>query len=240
MKRALLLPINDYLAALDRFPAGLGLLDIAWMGLGLLLSWHIYVPLHELLHALGCLLGGGTITVLEIAPQYGAAWLQQWFPFIQVGSEYAGRLSGFDTGGSDAVYLLTVFMPFILTIIIGVPLLRLTGGNRFCRALGIGAALPVAYAGFISLPGDCYEMGSILVSDWASAWGSPYPPERWRSDDLPLLLQQLFGGGNGNVQDALIILLAFTVGVLIAYTIYWLGAALAQLYARSSSTITTH
>ena len=83
-------------------------------------------------------------------------------------------------------------------------------------------------------------MGSILVSDWASAWGSPYPPERWRSDDLPLLLQQLFGNGDGNVQDVLIILLAFTVGVLIAYTIYWLGAALAQLYARSSSTITTH
>jgi len=231
LKHALLLPLRDYIAALERFPTWPGVPEIALMGLGLLLSWHIYVPIHELLHAFGCWLGGGTVTTLEIAPQYGATWLQQWFPFIQVGSDYAGRLSGFDTGGSDAVYLLTVFMPFVLTIVLGVPLLRLSHGHRVGHALGIGVALPIAYAGFISLPGDAYEMGSILVSRAVIAWGHSGAPERWRSDDLPLLLQQLFGKGDGTAWDALIIALAFSLGLLIVYAIYWAGAALARLYA---------
>ena len=40
--------------------------------------------------------------------------------FVVSGSEYAGRLSGFDTRGSDWIYLATDLGPFVLTIFPGV------------------------------------------------------------------------------------------------------------------------
>src|SRR5207344_3373896 len=88
------------------------------------LTWWIYVPIHELAHAFGCLAGGGAVTRLEIDPLYGAAWLQRVFPFVAVGSDYAGQLTGFDTRGNDLTYLLTDFLPFVGTIAVGVPLLH--------------------------------------------------------------------------------------------------------------------
>jgi hypothetical protein len=73
----------------------------------LLLSWWVYVPIHELAHAWGCLLAGGEVTRLEIDWIYGASLLARVFPYVTVGSEYAGRLSGFDNRGSDLTYLVT-------------------------------------------------------------------------------------------------------------------------------------
>jgi len=73
---------------LDRGARGL-----AFALLGLAVGWWIYVPIHELLHAAACLLAGGEVTRLEIAPQYGGALLARIFPFVVSGGEYAGRLS---------------------------------------------------------------------------------------------------------------------------------------------------
>src|SRR5689334_10291254 len=105
------LPLDDYLAALgvflDRINAG----HVLALLLSAAASWWLYVPLHELAHAWGCQLGGGSVSKLEIDAMYGAALLQRVFPYVSVGSEYAGRLSGFDTHGSDATYLLTDFLP---------------------------------------------------------------------------------------------------------------------------------
>ena len=39
------------------------------------MSWYVYVPIHELLHALGCAATGGTVTTLEVQTQYGGAIL---------------------------------------------------------------------------------------------------------------------------------------------------------------------
>src|SRR5262249_31229017 len=46
------------------------------------------------------------------------------FPFVSIGSEYAGQLTGFDTHGSDFTYLVTDAAPFTLTVLLGIPLLR--------------------------------------------------------------------------------------------------------------------
>src|SRR5512147_1087303 len=62
-------------------------------------SWWIYVPVHELLHALGCYATGGGVSELQIAPEYGGALFARFLPFVVGSSEYAGRLSGFDTKG---------------------------------------------------------------------------------------------------------------------------------------------
>jgi hypothetical protein len=101
------LPVDDYLAALEPFARALSLrTGLALVGAAVA-GWWIYLPIHELLHALGCLAGGGTVSRLEIDAIYGAALLQRAFPFVAVGSAYAGLMTGFDTGGIVILYLMT-------------------------------------------------------------------------------------------------------------------------------------
>src|SRR6185369_9765239 len=111
---------------------------------------------------------GGTVSRLEIDALYGGALLVRVFPWVVAGSEYAGRLSGFDTRGSDTVYLVTDLLPFVLTLP-GVWALRRAA--RAGRPALFGAAAPFALAPLLSLTGDAYEIGSILVTrlpPWAS------------------------------------------------------------------------
>ncbi len=225
-----LTPLLDWLAALERLPGGPRITDLVWAGLGLVAGWFMYVPIHELLHAAGCSLSGCTVETLEIAPQYGAAWLQQWFGFIQVGSDYAGRLSGFDTHGSDLRYLATVALPFALTLWPGIPLLRLCGrrqiGPRAVHALVCGAAIPMAFAPLVSIPGDYYEMGSIIVSRLAAALGYADGIALWRSDDLPLLIGQRLG--SGGIIDAIGIGTSLLVALILVAATYALGVWIAE------------
>lgn len=227
--RLLLLPVDDYVAALARLAAGWRWWRLAVLAGAAALSWWIYVPLHELAHAWGCLLGGGSVSQLDIDPIYGAAFLQRVFPFVSVGSDYAGQLRGFDTHGSDATYLLTDFLPFIGTILLGVPLLRAAGRPGWTptvQAAVFGAALPIAFAPFVSLTGDYYEMGSILVSDAATRMAPGIDVARWRSDDLFKLAGALFGpAGTGTLGDAAALLVSFAVGVGLAVLTYAVGAA---------------
>lgn len=219
----LLRPVADILRGLDR---GLGgQTALPGMLIALFASWWLYVPIHELCHAWGCLAAGGTVGRLELDEAYGAAWLARGFPYISPGSDYAGRLSGFDTGGSDAVYLATVFAPYLLTLGIGLPLLYLA--IRRASAWLLGAALPWALAPFLSLTGDYYEMGAIVASRLAA----PLHPEalaRWRGDDLPLLVESLYGSsGRGDGLDALGLATSFLLGLAGAYLTYHAGARLA-------------
>lgn len=169
---------RDLLNGLDHC-LDLGIRGLALALAGLAAGWWLYVPIHELLHAAGCLIAGGSVTRLEIASLYGGALLQRIFPFVVAGGDYAGRLSGFDTGGSDLIYLATDLAPFVLTLFPGVWLLRKAG--RAGRPVLFGLSLPFALAPFLSLPGDAYEIGSILVTRlpaWAEMQGS------LRGDDL--------------------------------------------------------
>ena len=163
---------------LDRGFRGLVLILLA-----LAVGWWIYVPLHELLHAAACRAAGGEVTRLEIAPQYGGTVLARIFPFVTAGGEYAGRLSGFDTRGSDLIYIATDLGPFLLTLFPGVWLLRRAGTAG--QPLLFGLALPFAFAPFLSLTGDAYEIGSILVTQFP-AWG-----EVLRGDDVIKKAQEL-------------------------------------------------
>jgi hypothetical protein len=155
------------------------------VAVSLVAAWYLYVPVHELLHALGCVATGGTVETLEIQTQYGGGLLARVFPFVHAGGEYAGRLSGFDTHGSDWVYLATDALPFTLSVLIGVPMLR--AGARRARPLLLGPGFVLGLAPFYNLPGDYFEMASIVVTAVIG--------EKWhglRSDDLFLLIDRLF------------------------------------------------
>lgn len=162
---------------------------------GVLLCWQIYVPVHEFLHVGGCLAGGGSITTLEISPLYGGRLFARILPFVRAGGDYAGRLSGFDTHGSDWCYFLTVFAPYGLTILFGSILLGVAGRRRSPFLLGV--ALVIAAAPFISLSGDFLELGSIgitrLIREAGRLSGYQSFPDwsLFRSDDLFRLLDEI-------------------------------------------------
>jgi hypothetical protein len=199
--------------------------------LALVAAWWIYVPVHELLHAIGCRVTGGAVSRLEIAPEYGGALLAHVFPFVVSGGDYAGRLSGFDTHGSDLVYLATDAAPFLLSIVLGVPLLRAC--NRGRRSVRFGAAVVLALAPFYSLTGDYYEMGSILVTRAATLahGGGPLRFAPLRSDDVIRLVTRLWtqphdlqlDNPGGVVTGLVIIGLSLLLGTILAFVTYWIG-----------------
>ncbi len=230
-------PLDDYLAALDRVFPTFRIAPLLAVALAFGVTWWLYVPVHELGHALGCWLGGGEVTRLEISPTYGAALLKRLFPFVAVGSDYAGQLTGFDTHGNDLTYMLTDFLPFLLTILIGVPLLRLAaspGAARGRRSLVFGASLPLAYAPFVSVTGDYYEMGSIVVTRVVAVWLSGFDLVRWRADDVFRLVEQLRATSAAGVGDVAGVLSSLLVGVVLAFATYGLGTLWARFLGVNS------
>ena len=215
-------------------------LALAATMLALILAWFVYTPIHELLHVLGCVATGGAVSELEIQPIYGGLLLAEIFPFVVSGGEYAGRLSGFDTHGSDLVYLATDFTPYLLTVLIGVPALRRCAGRS--RPLVFGSGVVVGLAPFYSLPGDYYEMGSILTTR-AAGWLTPgagpaYPG--LRSDDVFALLGDMLsrpgelGLADGETTIALFLIgLSLAIGLLLACLTYALGRSFAAALDRA-------
>lgn len=187
---------------------------------GLAAGWWVYVPVHELLHAAGCLVAGGSVTQLEIDELYGGGLLSRIFPFVTAGSDYAGRLSGFDTGGSDLTYLATDLAPFLLTVFPGVWALRRSGAAG--AAAGFGFWLPFALAPFLSLTGDAYEIGSIVVTRLPPFAASAAV---LRGDDA-LELAETLAATTGAPWGGFA--LAFLVGTLWAFATYGLGVVAAR------------
>jgi len=163
MKQWLLTPLHDVLAGMEpvmriRNP----IKAMAPMMIAMIVTWFFYVPVHELLHVLGCIATGGSVSELSLRPWYGGTILQHYFDFIVPDSNYAGQLTGFDTKGSDLIYLSTDVLPFVLSILIGVPLLRFCTRKR--HPILLGPAIVLGMAPFYNLPGDYYEMSSIITT----------------------------------------------------------------------------
>jgi hypothetical protein len=204
----------------------------------LVVTWFVYVPVHELLHVAGCLVTGGSVSVLEIQAVYGGALLARFFDFVVVGSEYAGRLSGFDTHGSDLVYLATDFGPYSLSVLIGVPLIGVCVKRR--RPLLFGPAVVLGLAPILNILGDYYEMASVLMTRAAGFFisdGVLPAYEGLRSDDLILLIGRYVSSpadlglaAMGDVWLGGLIIGVSTVGaVVLAFATYALGGAFARI-----------
>jgi hypothetical protein len=222
-------PLTDAWGGLDRClgrPPG-GWRALAGIGAGLLVGWWLYVPAHELLHAAACAVTGGEVRRLEIAPAYGGALLARLLPFVSAGGEYAGRLAGFDTRGSDLVYVATDLGPYLLTVVPGVWWLRRAARAR--HAFAFGASLPVALAPFLSLGGDAYEIGSILVTR-LPPWAAPAVRRLLRGDDLARRLSAIADAGVRPMWPLWSgALLAAAAGLTWALLTYGAGGALAAL-----------
>lgn len=220
IRRTLLLPLRDLYFGLERVLARQGGWGLVGAVAALLAGFWIYVPLHELGHAVSCLLAGGEVTRLEVAPLFGGGLLAHWIPWVVAGGDYAGRLSGFSTGGSDLVYLATDLGPFLLTLP-GVWLLR--RGARAASPWIYGVALSFAMAPFLSLTGDAYEIGSILVTRFGP-WSSLAASALLRGDDLWLKAGQLGG-------EPAVLWVGFALAALVGALWAWGTYALAGVIA---------
>jgi hypothetical protein len=147
---------------------------------GLVVSLWLFVPPHEFLHVLGCVVTGGVVTRLEISPFYGGALFARFAPWITSGGEYAGRLSGFHPAG-DLSYLATVLAPLLVLCPLGSALAR--AAVRRHRALLFGIGLGAALQPIASLTGDDYEAASIPLTRLADFAGAHWAL-RLRGDDV--------------------------------------------------------
>ncbi len=147
---------------------------------GLIIFFHLYVPLHELLHVAGCILGGGQVTSLTLKPQYGGSILGKLFPFIVPESEYAGRLTGFTTPNRWA-YAFVDFLPYTLSLF-GIALIMYCRKKRAAFLLGLGFVL--AFVPFMSIPGDYYEAVSLVTTRIAETMDPRLQEGVLVSDDL--------------------------------------------------------
>lgn len=240
MKRFFLNPIHDCLAALEKAmlgprPGGAMILMVG----GLVATWFVYVPIHELLHAFGCWVTGGEVTELQIDAKYGANLLKPIFPFVTAGGAYAGRLTGFEDHGNDLIYLATVFAPFVLSIFPGVTMLAIC--RRRSRPVLLGASVVVGLAPFYNITGDFYEMGSIVstrVATWLSGGEEgKIAYEFVRSDDIFRLFGELYSGRSELGLTAplrlfvtvLLFLISLSLSIFLAFLIYAAGRMVAAM-----------
>lgn len=221
-------PLRDYIMLLEHGSRHYTLSLLLLLLLAAIAGWWLYVPAHELLHAFGCLWSGGEVTRLELAPEYGAAWLQSYFPWIAVGSDYAGQLTGFDSKGNDLIYLVTVLAPYVLTLFPGMLLWTHAVNADWRRSVVwalTGFSFSMVAAPFIAISGDMYEAASIVITSLLRLLDGGADVQRWRSDDLLLLLRQLAADMGG--LDVLMLSAGSLLAVLLAWSLYWLGRRLA-------------
>ena len=227
---------NDVMACLvhlERVPRPI--VAMVAVTVSLVATWFVYVPIHELLHAAGCIVTGGEVTRLEVAPQYGGQILAHYFSFVVSGSDYAGQLTGF-TRDSDPIYLATVFGPYLLTVLFGIPLLR--SCTKAWHPIRLGAGIVVGLAPFYNLFGDYFELGSIMVTRVATVVGlgsGPLAYPTLRADDVFKLVDEIFNspqthalaGAGDTIVAMLLVVLSFLLGVVLAFLTYALGDLIA-------------
>lgn len=174
----------------------------------LVIFWHIYTPIHELLHVLGCWITGGEVTELALKPQYGAHLLKKIFPFIVADSDYAGQLTGFSVP-NDLAYMVVDFLPYVLSIP-GMALFVWAYQRKSAVLFGIATILGLIP--IFAIPGDFFEAASLLTSRLASVLDSSLAPRDLVSDDVFKLIGSL--GESGFLRPVPV--LSVTLGVMLA------------------------
>lgn len=204
-----------------------------------IVTWFLYVPIHELLHVAGCVWTGGTVTELVMGNEYGAGFLKEIFPFITPATtKYAGRVTGFEPNG-DVGYLITVFAPFILTLFPGVWCFKTACQKQ--RYWLMGPAIVIGLASFYNLTGDFFEMGTILSTRLTNLLWGGMPDATYanfwllRSDDIFRLFTEIntapsaYGvdTGPGRVITGIVIAAGLAFAIMLAGYVYRAGRMIA-------------
>ena len=199
---------------------------LLWMLAGVLLFWHIYVPVHEMLHVAGCLLGGGEVSALNLKPQYGGLLLSKFFSFVIPASGYAGRLTGFQTPNAWS-HALVDFFPYSISLF-GICIIRLSEKRNSPFFLGLGFIL--TFVPLISIPGDYYEAVSLLTTRVASYWNPSLPAEALISDDVFRSVGILWNESMLNISVGILIFIGIIVAAYLAFMTLAVQAWIGNLF----------
>ena len=212
------------LNCLDNLLGDSGMKNLALLLLGVVVFWHIYTPVHELMHVAACFLGGGTVEELALKPQYGAHLLQKVFPFVVPHSDYAGQLTGFTTP-NYGVYALVDFFPYLLSLV-GVVLAEWC--RRRAKVFLFGLAIILIYIPVMSLPGDFYEAASLITTQIAEMNDPQLEAGVLISDDVFRSLGELKETGLLTVTNGALVLLGLALAAWFVLLVLVLQAWVAR------------
>ncbi len=204
--------VKQTLAALETLLDRGGARSLALVLLSVVVFWHIYVPVHELLHVAGCWISGGEVHELALKPQYGGVLLQRVFPFITAESDYAGQLTGFTTP-NDFAYALVDFLPFTLSLF-GAALIELCRRRRMAWLFGLAVIL--TFVPLTAIIGDYYEAVSLATTRLAEALIPGLPARALVSDDLFRSIGALSEAGHMSLTLGAILFLGAAMAVYLA------------------------
>lgn len=190
---------KDLFVTMEEILVSAGNRGLILMMVSVVIFWHIYTPIHELLHVFGAVVTGGSVESLALKPQYGGVLLAKVFPFVVPESDYAGQLTGFEVP-CDLAYYLVDIMPYFLSLV-GSAIVGLSRSKKSGVLFGLGLLL--ALVPLMSLPGDFYEASSLLVNR-VSPLVTDLPDRILIHDDLFKLLgtlseQGLLGMGSASL-----------------------------------------
>jgi len=198
------------LAALEAILDRGGMRSLMLALLGVVVFWHLYTPVHELLHVAACWMTGGEVRELALKPQYGGVLLSRVFPFITPESEYGGQLTDFSVP-NDAAYIVVDLLPYVLSLF-GAALIEYCRRRRLAFLFGLGLIL--TFVPLASIPGDYYEAVSLLTTRLGAILRPDLGARALVSDDVFRSIGELREAG------ALDAAIAAVVGLTLAGAVY--------------------
>lgn len=196
-----------------------GNMGLVLMLVSLIVFWHLYTPIHELLHVLGVVLTGGEVGSLALKPQYGGLILANIFDFVVPESEYAGQLVDFQVPCDLAYYLVDV-LPYSLSLF---GCFAAVLAKRFQSPMIFGVAVILSLIPLLSLPGDFYEASSLMVT-YLFPLSDSFEPRLLVHDDLIKLIGLLIDSGQMSSAILLRLVLGVCLGlwqILLLFGLQW-------------------
>ena len=189
-------------------------------------SFWIYVPIHELMHALATFLVGGEVRELAIDATYGGVFFAKIFPFVVSESEYAGQLTDFTTPNKFAYFIVDMF-PYLLSLP-GVLLIRLAAKYKRLWLFSLGFLLMLVP--ITQIFGDFYEAASLGAGELMAMVNPSLNPQSILSDDMFKLVKSLYTNQGTNILAYVFVALSFILGLILAWLVIIIQVPFANLF----------
>ena len=189
-------------------------------------SFWIYVPIHELMHAFATFLVGGEVRELAIDATYGGVFFAKIFPFVVSESEYAGQLTDFTTPNKFAYFIVDMF-PYLLSLP-GVLLIRLAAKYKRLWLFSLGFLLMLVP--ITQIFGDFYEAASLGAGELMAMVNPSLNPQSILSDDMFKLVKSLYTNQGTNILAYVFVALSFILGLILAWLVIIIQVPFANLF----------